>query len=58
MVDKVMRIPDPAVSYNIFFKPAISSVQRKCAQCEEEENKAQWKETNNEESAVSTQTED
>ncbi len=57
MADKVMRMPDPTVSNNFFFKPAISSLQRKCAQCDEEEKTAQRKETNNEEIAASHQTE-
>ncbi|MEO8861171.1 MAG: DUF4157 domain-containing protein [Ginsengibacter sp.] len=49
MADKVMRMPDPAVNNNFFFKPAISSVQRKCAHCEEEEKKQlQRKEINSE----------
>lgn len=58
MAEKVMRMPDSSVSNNYFFKPAISSVQRKCAHCEEEEEKkAQRKESNND-PVASTQTED
>ena len=45
MADKVMRMPDPAVNNNFFFKPGISSIQRKCTHCEEEE-KLQKKESN------------
>ena len=58
MADKVMRMPDPAVSNNFFFKPAISSIQRKCAHCEEEEKTAQRKEANNEEIDASTEAND
>lgn len=37
MADKVMRLTESSESQNSFFKPAVSSVQRKCAHCEEEE---------------------
>jgi hypothetical protein len=37
MADKVMRMSDRPVAQSHFFNPAISSVQRKCAKCEEEE---------------------
>jgi len=57
MADKVMRMPDSAISNNFFFKPAISSIQRKCAHCEEEEKKAQRKEANNNETNADTSTE-
>jgi hypothetical protein len=58
MADRVMRMPDPTPGDNLFFKPAVSSIQRKCAHCEEEEKKAQRKETNDEAVITSTQTED
>lgn len=45
VADKVMRMPDPSIN-NSFFKPAITSIQRKCAHCEEEEKKMQRKEIN------------
>ena len=44
MADKVMRMPDSLVNNNSFFKPAITSIQRKCEHCEEEEKKLQRKE--------------
>ncbi|SFQ46278.1 eCIS core domain-containing protein [Parafilimonas terrae] len=47
VADKVMRMPDPSINNNSFFKPAITSIQRKCAHCEEEEKKMQRKENNN-----------
>ena len=56
MADKVMRMPDSLVNNNSFFKP--STIQRKCAHCEEEEKTAQRKETNNDVTSSSTQTED
>jgi hypothetical protein len=37
MADRVMRMPDPAVNDNVFFKPAPINVQRKCQHCGEEE---------------------
>lgn len=46
VADKVMRMPDPSINNNSFFKPAITSIQRKCAHCEEEEKKMQRKEIN------------
>ena len=57
VADKVMRMPDPSANNNSFFKPAITSVQRKCAHCEEEEKKAQRKENSNAETVASSQTE-
>ena len=48
MADHVMRMPDPSAGNNSFFKPAITSVQRKCAHCEEEEKKIQRIEENGE----------
>jgi|SRR5665213_2545888 len=49
MADKVMRMPDNENVQQPFFRPAISSLQRKCEHCEEEEKKMQRKEMNNEE---------
>ncbi len=43
VADKVMRMPDTSVNNNSFFKPAITSIQRKCAHCEEEEKHVQRK---------------
>lgn len=48
MADKVMRMPDNESKQLSFFKPAISSLQRKCEHCEEEE-KMQLKELSEEE---------
>ncbi len=56
MADKVMRMPDSLANNNSFFKP--STIQRKCAHCEEDDKMAQRKETNNDVTAASTQTED
>ncbi len=56
MADKVMRMPDNEVS-NKFFKPALTSVQRKCAQCEEEEKRTQRKEINNDVTVTGAATE-
>jgi hypothetical protein len=47
VADKVMRMPDHTTGNNLFFKPAISSIQRKCAHCEEEEKQMQRKEDGN-----------
>ncbi len=58
MADKVMRMPDPSVNSNLFFKPAAPSIQRKCAHCEEEEKKIQPKESNSDTTIASPQTED
>lgn len=57
IADKVMRMPEPSGNSNGFFKPAFSSVQRKCAHCEEEEKKAQRKEISNDATEASAQTE-
>lgn len=43
VADKVMRMPDPSINSNAFFKPAVTHIQRKCAHCEEEEKKMQRK---------------
>jgi hypothetical protein len=46
MAEKVMRPGNYLQNQNTFFKPSVSSVQRKCAHCEEEEKKqVQRKET-------------
>ena len=47
MADKVMRMPDPSINDNLFFKPSVSAIQRKCTHCEEEK-KMQRKENNSE----------
>ncbi len=52
MADKVMRMPDPSTGNNLFFKPAITSLQRKCAHCEEEEKKIQRKEISSDPTTV------
>lgn len=57
MADKVMRMPSAESAPEPFFKPAISSVQKKCARCEEEEKKAQRKEVSNDSTEASAQTE-
>jgi outer membrane protein OmpA-like peptidoglycan-associated protein len=46
MADRVMRMPDPNLSQNAFFKPAVNHVQRKCQACEEEEKHVHRKENN------------
>lgn len=48
IADKVMRMPDPSINDNLFFKPSVAAIQRKCADCEEEEEKIQRRETNSE----------
>ncbi len=58
MADKVMRMPDPVVNNDLFFQPIISSIQRKCAHCEEEDKKMQRKETNSDAALAAPQTED
>ena len=45
MADKVMRMQIPA-SQDSFFKPALSSIQRKCKGCEDEDKKLHRKESN------------
>lgn len=49
MADKVMRMPDPAVNQDAFFKPANMHVQRKCQACEEEEKHVHRKENSSNE---------
>jgi hypothetical protein len=46
MADKVMRMPDVSKNDILFFKPSVSTIQRKCAHCEEEEKKIHRKEDN------------
>ena len=58
MADKVMRMPDKDIVQAKFFKPAVSSLQRKCEHCEEEEKKkVQRKKGNANVPAISTTTE-
>lgn len=38
MADKVMRMTNTESAPEPFFKPAVSSVQKKCAHCEEEKS--------------------
>jgi len=49
MADKVMRMTDPSINDNLFFKPSVSAIQRKCSHCEEEEKRMQRKEMDEEE---------
>ena len=49
MADRVMRMTDHEYMGLPFFRPRVSSLQRKCARCEEEENNLQRKKVNNEE---------
>lgn len=49
MADKVMRMKDTSATELPFFKPATLPIQRKCAHCEEEEQKLHRKENNGEE---------
>ncbi len=58
MADHVMRMPDATANNKAFFTPSISSIQRKCAHCEEEEKKMQRKENSNEPGEASSQVED
>jgi hypothetical protein len=58
IADKVMRMPDHAENNNSFFRPAVSSIQRKCAACEEEDKQLQRKESNSDSGNASSQTED
>jgi len=46
MADKVMRMPDQEKTGHSFFRPRISSLQRKCTHCEEEEKNMRRKEVN------------
>ncbi|MFT4156074.1 DUF4157 domain-containing protein [Parafilimonas sp.] len=58
VADRVMRMPDASINNNnSFFKPAIISIQRKCAHCEEEEKKMQRKEENGNGHAANASTE-
>jgi GH24 family phage-related lysozyme (muramidase) len=47
VADKVMRMPESAVNQDIFFKPAVNHVQRKCQACEEEDKHIHRKENSN-----------
>ena len=57
MADKVMRMSDSPVNNNAFFKPSISSLQRKCSHCKEEEKKVQRKKGSHKSTTASSQTE-
>jgi hypothetical protein len=46
VADKVMRMTDDNTVQTKFFKPAVTTMQRKCSHCEEEENKINRKEIN------------
>jgi hypothetical protein len=48
IADKVMRMPNQEKAGQSFFRPHVSSLQRKCTHCEEEEEKVQRKEMTNE----------
>ena len=52
-----MRMTDKDVVQAKFFQPAISTVQRKCAHCEEEEKKLQRMEENSEEVTINSELE-
>ncbi|WP_158860095.1 eCIS core domain-containing protein [Lunatibacter salilacus] len=43
MADKVMQMPDNHIMHQPFFKPSISLVQGKCANCEDEQEHLQRK---------------
>lgn len=47
MAEKVTRMPQPLLNKYNFFTPAISTIQRKCPHCEEEEKKLHRKESAN-----------
>jgi hypothetical protein len=51
--EHVMRMPENKTE-QLFFKPAISSMQRKCAHCEEEEKQMQRKENSSGEKSADT----
>ena len=55
--EKVMRMPGEDVVQTKFIKPSVSPIQRKCADCEEEEKKMQRKEVNDDTSNSPAQTE-
>ncbi len=54
MADKVMRMPFTQTG-ETFFKPHISSIQRKCRQCEDEEKMLHRKEVSNNETQGSSE---
>lgn len=49
VADQVMRMPVTRAHEQSFFQPAISSLQRKCTHCEEEERRMQRKEADGQE---------
>lgn len=55
MADQVMRMPDPSVKQPGFFKPAISPLQRKCHECEEDDKKLHRKESSTGEAHADSQ---
>src|SRR5947208_10490327 len=57
IADHVMRIPDATANSKAFFTPSISSIQRKCAHCEDEKKKMQRKEMDNSETVDEASTE-
>ncbi len=57
MADKVMNTTNSSVNNNSFFNPSITSVQRKCAHCEQEEKQMQRKENNSNKITASNKTE-
>jgi len=58
MAGKIMRMPDHIGNDHSFFRPAVSSIQRKCATCEEEDKQLYRKENNSAQTSASSQTED
>lgn len=55
--EKVMRMSNDKAGDHLFFKPSISSIQRKCAHCEEEEKlQVQRKEIDNNTTVANTST--
>jgi len=55
MADKVMRMPDPSINQDTFFKPANTHVQRKCQACEEKDKFVHRKENSTATTAHSNQ---
>jgi hypothetical protein len=56
VADKVMRMPDNHIAQTNFFKPSVSSLQLKCANCEEEEEEKKLKRKVNSHSDFQQQT--
>ncbi|WP_158860099.1 eCIS core domain-containing protein [Lunatibacter salilacus] len=52
MADRVMRMPDQENTEQPFFKPSITSLQRMCTDCEEEEKMAHRKEVDGKETTT------